>query len=145
MAKRRSPATPASTRDSAPEKPPRSRKKPNVVSLDAAVTPKVSATPDPVAAPVVAPSVMLRQKEFLAAVAGRCDGLNRADLRRVMDATLTQLSEALTQGQTVNLPALGKARVVKTVERNGAPVLTMKFHPAAAKKTASPPLAKSED
>jgi nucleoid DNA-binding protein len=134
------------TEGAAPKPAARRTKKASVVTLAPVAKPVAAAPHDSTIDPQGATALLaLRHKDFSNAVAARCEGVRKSDLRAVLDATLGELAAALSRGQPINLAGFGKVRVVKKVDRNGAEVLTLKFHPASAKKAAQTPLANDED
>ncbi|MFE3839189.1 HU family DNA-binding protein [Pseudogemmobacter sonorensis] len=75
-------------------------------------------------------------------------GTKKKDAKEIIEAVLAELGEALGRGDELNLPGLGRARVVKHAEKAGAAHLTLKVkrgphktRPADAKE----PLAETDD
>ncbi|MBE2276036.1 MAG: HU family DNA-binding protein [Rhodobacteraceae bacterium] len=95
---------------------------------------KTSAESDTAAAPP-ARGESLRIKTLVERVA-EATGVPKKELRPVVEAVLTQLGEALERGEELNLPGLGRTKVAKTAERNGAAHLTLKLkrHPRRTHK-----------
>ncbi|WP_431300093.1 HU family DNA-binding protein [Tabrizicola sp. BL-A-41-H6] len=68
----------------------------------------------------------LRLKDLVAAVVEATD-MKKPDAKRAVEATLASLAAALKRGHDLNLPPLGRARVAKTSEKDGAATLTLKL------------------
>jgi nucleoid DNA-binding protein len=69
----------------------------------------------------------LKKPELLDAVVARTN-LKKRDVKPAVEAALAVLGEALRGGAVVNLPPLGKLRVVKTKPLDGgAAVVTLKL------------------
>lgn len=70
---------------------------------------------------------MVKKPEFLDKVVARC-GVKRSDAKSVMEACLAELSDVLLRGDDVNLPPMGKIKVIKDKPLNaGAHALTLKL------------------
>lgn len=83
-----------------------------------------TSTPEPVAAP---PAPMMKKPELLDAVVARTN-LKKRDVKPAVEAALAVILETLRGGTDVNLPPLGKLRVVKSKDLDGgAAVLTLKL------------------
>lgn len=101
-----------------------------------AVVVKVAATTASVDAPVPTdetPTVaiddpMIKKTEFLDKVATRAN-VKRADVKAAMDAAFAVLGEELIAGSELQLPPLGKLKVMKSkpAGKNGAVALTLKL------------------
>jgi nucleoid DNA-binding protein len=74
----------------------------------------------------------LRIKELLDRVAIATD-LNKNKVRTIVEATLTELGKALQAGEGVNLPQLGKIRIVNSRSEDQGTVMTLKLRRMAAK------------
>ncbi|MFN3642416.1 MAG: HU family DNA-binding protein [Gemmobacter sp.] len=85
---------------------------------------------EPVAAPDAAP--MLKLPELLDRVVAR-SGAKKKDARAIVEATLAVLGEALSNGEGLNLPALGKAKVNRTKETPGGDTMVVKLRRTAPK------------
>ena len=68
----------------------------------------------------------LKLKDLVDQVAA-ASGAKKKDAKTVAEATLAALGAALDRGEELNLPGLGRARVVKSAEKSGAQVLTLKL------------------
>jgi hypothetical protein len=79
---------------------------------------------------------MVKVKEFLDLVSAKSD-LKKKDLRDAMDAVFTTLGEALDSGKSLNLPSLGKIRVIRKVGAGAAGMLTIKLRRASPDKKAA--------
>ena len=111
-------------------------KKPAVAKEPAA--PKPAAPKPAAAAPAEAPAQVkaagLKLKDLLARVAEQSDAPKKAQ-RDVTELVLSVLGAALLAGEEINLPGFGRAKVVKTVDKAGSPVLTVKVKNAGQKKS----------
>ncbi len=108
---------------------------PKTVKLDAVVPPPVVT---PLAAPTKTatistpadkvPAGEVVKKAELIDRAVEMSGLKKRDVKPSVEAAMAVLSEALIKGEELNLPPLGKLRVVKSKDVNdGAKVLTLKL------------------
>lgn len=75
----------------------------------------------------------LKLKQLVDRVAEATGGKKKG-LREVVEAVLHQLGEALARGDELNLPGLGRGRVARAAEKNGAAHLTLKLKRAPHKK-----------
>lgn len=121
------------------------------VAKDTAVTPPIVEAPEGVAdlpeageAQAKAPS--LKMRDFVDRVVDATGG-KKKDVKEIVEATLKVLGGALAAGEDLNLPGLGRARVARKIEKDGASMMTLKVkHGAHHKKHADEPLAEeSED
>ncbi len=69
----------------------------------------------------------LTRKEFLERAMARAGQGRKGGPRAAIDAALATLAEALGEGREVNLPPLGKLRVVKEREGGKGRVLTLRL------------------
>lgn len=70
---------------------------------------------------------LIKKPELLEAVVART-GLKKRDVKPAVEAALAVLGDALREGAEVNLPPLGKLRVVKTRALDGGAVaMTLKL------------------
>jgi len=94
------------------------------------VTPLHVKTPETkvVGAAVAVPQgEMLKKAEFLDRAVSRTD-VKKRDAKPAIEAALAVLAEALSNGEELNLPPMGKLRVVKSKDLGeGAKVLTLKL------------------
>lgn len=107
----------------------------NTVKLNT-VIPEPVVTPLNVTAPVtkvvgaavtVPQGEMLKKAEFLDRAVARTD-VKKRDAKPAIEAALAVLAEALSNGEEMNLPPMGKLRVVKSKDLGeGAKVLTLKL------------------
>ncbi len=65
-------------------------------------------------------------------------GSKKKGVKELVEATLSRLGEALARGDELNLPGFGKVRIVKTDDRDGTAIMTLKLRQGAAKATAKP-------
>ena len=60
-------------------------------------------------------------------------GAKKADVRAVIEATLAALGDALSNGDTLNLPPFGRAKVSRTADAGSGKAMTVKLRrPSAA-------------
>ena len=102
------------------------------VTGDASARPKAAGTAAPTprvvgaATPVVA-GRQVKKPDFLDRAMTRTE-VKRRDAKPAIEAALAELAEILLAGDEVNLPPLGKIKVVKARELgDGAQVLTLKL------------------
>ena len=70
---------------------------------------------------------MLKKPEFIDRAVARTD-VKKRDAKPAIEAALAVLAEALENGEELNLPPMGKMRVVKTKDiGEGAVVMTLKL------------------
>jgi nucleoid DNA-binding protein len=141
--------TTAKTTKPAPAPKPAVAVTPPAMPPEAAILPPAQSTPDPVEAPEAA--LVLKKKDFLERVV-QASGAKRSVARDISDAVLKVLGEALSNGESVMLPPLGKLRVARQIDRQGAEILQIKLRrpdPASGAKkdaeTAEDPLAEVDD
>jgi hypothetical protein len=76
---------------------------------------------------VITENVMMKKPALLDAVVARTN-LKKRDVKPAVEAALAVLGDALRDGTVVNLPPLGKLRVVKSKPLDdGAAVVTLKL------------------
>ena len=96
--------------------------------------------------------LVLRKKTFVERVMIE-GGLKKGEARGAMDAVLKVLGEALSEGEEMQIPPLGKLKVNRQFEKNGDEILVVKLRRpsgmladvAADEKTDTSPLAEDED
>ncbi|MBL4917885.1 HU family DNA-binding protein [Tabrizicola sp. DMG-N-6] len=71
-------------------------------------------------------AVTLKKKELLSRVAD-LSGAKRKDVKPVLEAALRVLGEALSKGEELNLPPLGKVRVNRSKSDAGTDILTLRL------------------
>ena len=112
--------------------------------------PKSSAAPaaeiaddsSPAAARVKGP--VLRIKDLVDRVAEATGGKKKG-VKEMVEATLTALGESLAKGEDFNLPGFGRTRIARTVEKDGASMMTLKVRRGPhKKKDSAEPLADDE-
>ncbi|WP_283178187.1 HU family DNA-binding protein [Gemmobacter sp. 24YEA27] len=81
-------------------------------------------------------SAGLKLKDLLVRVAEQSDAPKKTQ-REVSEAVLAVLGTALAAGEELNLPGLGRLKVVKSSDKSGGAVLTVKVKNAGQKKEAS--------
>lgn len=80
---------------------------------------------------------LMKKPELLDAVVARTN-LKKRDVKPAVEAALAVISEALVRGDDVNLPPMGKLRVVKSKPLDaGAHVLTLKLRTMKTAATTS--------
>ena len=88
---------------------------------------------------------ILRIRDFVGQVTEATGG-KKKDVREIVEATLIVLGDALARGDDMNLPGLGRTRIARSTERDGASHLTLKVRRGPHKaKTEKEPLADEED
>lgn len=85
----------------------------------------------------------LKLRELVMRVVDATGG-KKKDVKEIVEATLTQLGEALAKGEELNLPGVGKVRVARTVDRAGRSMMTLKMRSAGAPKKKEPQEALAE-
>ncbi len=75
--------------------------------------------------------VQVKKKDFVERVAAR-SGAKKAVARDLTDAVLEVLAQALTQGESLALPPLGKLTVLRQSDKAGGEVLHLKLKRANA-------------
>lgn len=81
-------------------------------------------TPEPAEEPA---TPMMKKPEILDAIVARTN-LKKRDVKPAVEAAMAVIVEALRDGTDINLPPLGKLRVVKSKDLDGgAAVLTLKL------------------
>ncbi len=84
-------------------------------------------TPKETSAPAEDSSEMIKKPEFLERVMARTD-VKKRDAKPAIETAFAVLVEALADGEDVNLPPLGKLRVVRSKDlESGAQVMTLKL------------------
>ncbi len=89
----------------------------------------------------------LRLKELVERVVA-ATGAKKKGVKDIVEATLTQLSEALQKGESLNLPVLGKMRVARAGSEGGG-AMTLKLRRGTTggtkAKVATDPIADADD
>ena len=89
-------------------------------------TPKATKA-KPVTEAAAEPAVLLKKPELLDDVVARTN-LKKRDVKPAVEAALAILGDALRDGKELNLPPLGKVRVVKSKDLDGgASIVTLKL------------------
>ncbi|MEL6841435.1 MAG: HU family DNA-binding protein [Pseudomonadota bacterium] len=74
--------------------------------------------------------VQMKKPELLDAVVARTN-LKKRDVKPAVEAALAVIGDALARGEQVNLPPMGKLRVIKSKELGeGAQIMTLKLRTA---------------
>jgi DNA-binding protein HU-alpha len=71
-------------------------------------------------------SAALKKQEIVARVAD-LSGAKRKDVKVILEATLQVLGEALSKGEELNLPPLGKVKVNRAKAEGGTEILTLRL------------------
>lgn len=82
-------------------------------------------------------AAIVQKREFYARVAA-ASGAKKKDAKQIVDAALAVLGQALTDGEALNLPPLGKLRIVKARTVGGAEIVTLKLRRGPAAGGAAP-------
>jgi len=82
----------------------------------------------------------LKIKDLVARVVEATGG-KRKEVKEVVEATLAAIGEALARGEDLNLPGIGRARVTRKAEKDGASHLTLKVKRGPHRHKAEEPLA----
>ena len=73
-------------------------------------------------------------------------GMKKKDVKPVVEAMLTVLGRALSEGEELNVPPLGKVMINRVKDVANAKIMNVKLrHPTAVKKTDNPPLAEAAE
>ena len=96
-------------------------------------TPAVKSVPTGESDRTDATSPSLKRSDLLSAVAAR-SALPKSELRAVVELVLDELGTALSAGQDLALPPLGRVKVQRRKETDGAEVLSLRLR----RKTSEP-------
>lgn len=98
-----------------------------------------------------AAQVMVKKKDFVDRVVA-ASGAKKPVARDLTEAVLKVLGEALSKGESLVLPPLGKLRVARQLDKSGGEVLQIKLKRMSAEagakkaeKTGADPLAEADD
>ncbi|MTH80081.1 HU family DNA-binding protein [Paracoccus aestuariivivens] len=69
---------------------------------------------------------VLQKRQLIARIAHRV-GRRNAEVRDVVEATLTELGDAISAGQTLALPPLGRARISRQKDVSGTEVVVLRL------------------
>lgn len=72
------------------------------------------------------PALVVQKKDFVDRVVA-ATGAKKSEARPIIEATLEQLGEALSAGQTLAVPPLGRARVNLEKDQRGGDVITLRL------------------
>ena len=86
----------------------------------------------------------LKLRELVTRVTETTGGKKKG-VKEIVEATLTALGDALAKGQELNLPGVGKVRVVKSVDREGRSMMTLKVRGTGTPKPKQPKEALAEE
>ncbi|MFG6080912.1 HU family DNA-binding protein [Paracoccus litorisediminis] len=71
-------------------------------------------------------ATVLQKRQLVALIAQRV-GRRNAEVREIVEATLAELGEAISAGQTLALPPLGRARISKQKDVSGSEVIVLRL------------------
>ena len=91
----------------------------------------VDASSMAVSSPAAEPSSVLKMKDLLDKVVA-ASGAKKADARGIIEATLAALGDALSNGDTLILPPLGRAKVSRAAEAGSGKAMTIKLRRSTA-------------
>lgn len=82
------------------------------------------------------PAMVLQKKDFVDRVVA-ASGAKKADARPIIEATLAQLGKALSAGETLAVPPLGRARVNLERDQRGGEIITLRLRrrPASSRQS----------
>ena len=93
-------------------------------------------------------STMIRKKDFIERIVAE-SGAKKGDVRLIAETALKVLGDALSKGEALNLPPLGRAKITRTIDKNDGEVLVIKLRRntpnEAEEKTSSEPLADADE
>jgi len=93
-------------------------------------------------------STMIRKKDFIERIVAE-SGAKKGDVRLIAETALKVLGDALSKGEALNLPPLGRAKITRTIDKNDGEVLVIKLRRNTAneaeEKTSSEPLADADE
>lgn len=81
----------------------------------------------------------LKKKDLIARVVAALDGKKKGQVKDIVEATLAALGEALQNGESLNLPPFGRARIAKSKGEGKTSSMTVKLRGAGAKNAAKAP------
>jgi nucleoid DNA-binding protein len=88
--------------------------------------------------------VQIRKKDFIDKVVA-ASGARKAEARAVVDATLALLADRVLAGDEVNVPPLGKLRLLKEKDTGKARIATLRLQVASDEESVTDPLAEPEE
>lgn len=80
------------------------------------------------------PAMVVQKKDFVDRVVA-ATGAKKSEARPIIEATLEQLGAALSAGQTLAVPPLGRARVNLEKDLRGGDVITLRLRRKAVSTT----------
>ena len=95
------------------------------------------------AGPEGGPTSALKLRELVGRVVEATGGKKKG-VKEIVEATLTQLGEALAKGEELNLPGVGKVRVARSIDRAGRTMMTLKVRGNGAAREKQPKEALAE-
>ena len=113
-------AVPAKARETSPAATaPAAKTTPVKAASASPVVPKTSAQSEQA-------SSVLKMKDLIDKVVA-ATGAKKADVRGIIEATLAALGDALSKGNTLNLPPFGRAKVSRAAEAGSGKAMTVKL------------------
>ena len=113
-------AVPAKARETSPAATaPAAKTTPVKATSASPVVPKTSAQSEQA-------SSVLKMKDLIDKVVA-ATGAKKADVRGIIEATLAALGDALSKGNTLNLPPFGRAKVSRAAEAGSGKAMTVKL------------------
>ncbi len=145
----------AARKSTTPRKTTRKSSKPTKVAVVADAAPELDEMDDAIDEPMLAEeteaeadgaakAATLRKKEFVERVT-TLSGRKKQDVREITEAVLAVLGEALSKGEELNLPPLGKIKVNRQRDLTSGEMMIVKLRRAGEKETGTPPLADDEE
>ena len=104
--------------------------------------PPATVEPEAVKAPVA--KVQLKKRDFIEQVTAK-SGVKKPDAKAAIEATLALLAEALSSGQEVVVPPLGRIKVTREKEVKKGRVLMLRLQLDAGDKDGTEPLAEAAE
>ena len=81
----------------------------------------------------------LKKKDLIARVVAALDGKKKGQVKDIVEATLAALGEALQNGEALNLPPFGRAKIARQKGEGKTSSMTVKLRGAGAKNAAKAP------
>ena len=81
----------------------------------------------------------LKKKDLIARVVAAMDGKKKGQVKEIVEATLATLGEALANGESLNLPPFGRARIARQKGEGKTSAMTVKLRGAGEKNAPKGP------
>ncbi|KEO52036.1 HU family DNA-binding protein [Thioclava pacifica] len=91
-----------------------------------APAPRSAAMLTPASEPAPEPKLVLRKKTFVERVMVEA-GVKKGEARAMTDTVLNVLGKALSEGEEIDVPPLGKLKINRQFEKNGDEILVVKL------------------